>query len=75
MTATTIGTLALAAVAILGCIGSVLMLAYRVGRLTGGVEARMLTGEQDRTKLWEQFGAIMAKLDRHIEGHQHRDRN
>lgn len=59
--------LAIASVAILGCIGSVLLLAFRIGKLTGNVEARMSQGETDRVNIWTQLGALGAKLDRHIE--------
>jgi hypothetical protein len=49
--------------------GSVLLLAYRVGRLTGAMEARMNTSEADRVNIWKQLGALASKMDRHIEGH------
>ena len=70
MTGTDIGTLALAAVAVLGCISSVLLLAFRVGRLTGMTEARMAHSEADRTRIWQAIGALVSKVDRHIEGHR-----
>lgn len=60
-------SLALAAVAVIGCISSVLMLAFRVGRLTGELTARITVGETDRVNIWRSIGALTAKMDRHIE--------
>jgi hypothetical protein len=65
--ATELATLAIAGVAVLGCIGSVLLLAFRVGKLTGVTEARIQQGESDRARIWESIGALVAKVDRHIE--------
>jgi hypothetical protein len=62
-----IAVLITAGAAILGSIGSVLLLAYRVGRLTGSTEARITHGETDRSNLWRALGELMAKVDRHIE--------
>lgn len=67
MNGETIGTLSIAAVAVLGSIGSVLMLAYRVGKLSGEIGARMVGSETDRARLWQAIGALTDKLDRHIE--------
>lgn len=69
MTATDIGTLVLAATTMLGSIGAVLLLAFRVGRLTGVTEARINNGDSDRSRIWQAIGEVVAKLDRHIEGH------
>lgn len=69
MRAQEIATLAIAGVAVIGSVSSVLLLAYRVGRLTGATEARIAHGETDRVNIWRQLGAIAAKLDRHIESH------
>lgn len=70
MSPTEYATLALAAVAIVGCIGSVLLLAYRIGRLTGTTEARIRSGETDRANIWRAIGALTGKMDRHIERHR-----
>jgi hypothetical protein len=59
----------MAGMAIFGTMGSVLLLAFRVGRLTGTMEARMSTSESDRVNIWKQLGALASKVDRHIEGH------
>jgi hypothetical protein len=56
-----------AATAAITIILSVLLLAYRVGRLTGTMETRMSQSEADRTRIWERLGAIADKLDRHVE--------
>jgi hypothetical protein len=73
--ATTIGSLAVALTAVLGAVGSVLLLAYRVGKLTGSAEARLQAGVGDRRALWEAVGVLTGRFDRHIEQpHQRRKR-
>lgn len=67
MNASEITAIVLAAVAVITCIGSILLLAFRVGRLTGTIESRMSQGETERTRIWEAIGALVAKVDRHIE--------
>lgn len=62
-----IATLALAGVAIAGSIGSALLLAFRVGKLTSSVEARISEGEKDRRRIWKALGKLVGKVDRHIE--------
>lgn len=64
-----LATLAVAGVAVLGCIGSVLLLAFRVGKLTGELTARMTVGDNDRVRIWQSIGALTGKIDRHIERH------
>lgn len=56
-----------AAVAVAGSIGSVLLLAVRVGRLMGSTGARITASETDRGKLWAALGVLTHRLDRHIE--------
>lgn len=75
MKAQELATLAIAGVAVLGCVGSVLLLAFRVGKLTGELTARMTLGENDRVRIWQSLGALVEKFDRHIEGHGRHDRN
>lgn len=67
MSVTIVATLAIAAVAVLGCIGSVLLLAFRVGRLIGSTEQRLTNGESDRIRLWDELGKLLAWRDRHVE--------
>jgi hypothetical protein len=62
-----LATIAGAVVSVLVCVGSVLLLAYRIGRLTGTVETRMSFGETDRANIWTAIGALGGKVDRHIE--------
>lgn len=69
MSAEVIGTLILASVAVLGSIGSVLLLAFRVGALTGRMDARMSNGEADREQIWKAIGAITDRFNRHTETH------
>lgn len=67
MNATTAATLAIAVTAVLGSIGSVLLLALRVGKLIGATEQRLANGEGDRAKLWEAIRDLMSWRNRHME--------
>ena len=60
----------IAAMAVLGSIGSVLLLAVRVGRLSGSFEARINAGEDDRRALWSAIGVLTGRYDRHLERHE-----
>jgi hypothetical protein len=62
-----VASLAIAVVTVVSAIGAVLLLAFRVGRLTGALEQRLANGETDRSKLWEAIGALVAWRDRHVE--------
>lgn len=59
----------IAALSILGSIGSTLLLAYRVGKLTGDTEARVKAGEDDRANIWRALGILTGRYDKHIEHH------
>lgn len=61
------GAFIVAGASVLGSIGAVLLLAFRVGRLTGQYEARLQFGDADRVNIWKQIGALGSKVDRHIE--------
>jgi len=52
---------------VLGSIGATLLLAFRVGRLTGTVTARLDHADTDRVNIWKQLGNLAGKVDRHIE--------
>lgn len=67
MTPAVVAELITAGVAVIGSIGSVLLLAYNVGRLTGNSDARLKTGEDDRGQLWKSLGILTGRFDRHIE--------
>lgn len=69
MSAEVIGTLIMASVAVLGSIGSVLLLAFRVGALTGRMDARISNGEADREQIWKAVGAMTDRFNRHVETH------
>lgn len=62
-----IATLVLAGVAVVGLIGSVLTLAFRVGRLAGTMQGFMATTLSDNRHLWEEYGKLSERLSRHIE--------
>lgn len=62
-----IGTLILAGVAVFTSVASVLLLAFRVGKLTGSTEARMASMTDESGRQWQAIGRIDGKLDRHIE--------
>lgn len=59
----------LAGVAVLGAIGSVLILAFRVGSLVGTVTAFMAASERDRVDLRTSLQRQSDRLSLHIEHH------
>lgn len=67
MTAQVLSALILAAIAVLGAIGSVLMLSFRVGTLVGKVSAWQERSVADAARIWAEFAALDAKHDKHIE--------
>ena len=70
MNNTILGALIVAGVTVIGNIAAMLALVYRIGRLTGTVEARLNSGDVDRANIWQQIGTVIGKLDRHMErGH------
>lgn len=58
---------AIVAVPVLTMAGAVLVLAFRVGKLTGQTEARINAGDADRSRIWEAIGKLTARQDRHVE--------
>lgn len=69
MSAQTIIAVIMASIAILGAIGAVLQLAFRMGTLNGTVLAFMGRAATDRTEVLTELGKLDAKLDGHIEWH------
>ncbi len=67
MSAEAISSLILAAVAVLGSIGSVLLLAFRVGAISGKIDARMTSCEQDRSNMWKAIDVVTGRFNRHME--------
>lgn len=59
--------MAVGAVAVLGVIGSILALAFRVGRLVGTVENANKTSDGDRQRLWQELGRTNGRMERHLE--------
>jgi hypothetical protein len=62
-------SLVTAATAVAGSIGSVLLLAYNVGKLTGSTDARLKAGERDGASLHQSLGVLTGRFNRHIEDH------
>lgn len=58
-----------AGVAVLGAIGSVLILAFRVGNLVGSVTAFMSASERDRATIRTDLQRQTDRLSLHIEHH------
>ena len=69
MSTTEVTSVILAAVAILGTIGSVTALTFRVGRLIGTTETLITQGTADRTLLREQITQVGAQISRHEQWH------
>lgn len=58
---------AIVAVPVLTMAGAVLLLTFRVGKLTGQTEARITAGDEDRSRIWEAIGRLTGRQDRHVE--------
>lgn len=69
MNAQTIVAIIMAAIAIIGAIGAVVMLAFRTGTLNGNIMSFMTRAATDRTEVLTEIGKLDGKLDRHIEQH------
>jgi hypothetical protein len=54
---------------LLGMLGGVMSLAFRVGNLSGQVIGFMQTAQRDRTDVLTELGKIDGRLERHIEQH------
>jgi hypothetical protein len=67
--AETLGTVIVAAVAVLGMLGSLVALTYRMGTLSGRIMSFMETAQRDRTEVLTEMGKIGNQLERHIETH------
>lgn len=67
MNAGVITSLIIAGVAVAGAIGSILLLAVRVGTLIGRVDGHIRISDDDRAKLWRELGRSNGRLDRHTE--------
>lgn len=67
MNTTVVAALAVAATAVLGCIGAILALAFRIGRLVGTVQNNDTNSQADRQRIWQEIGATNARIERHLE--------
>lgn len=69
MNADTISALIIAGIAVAGAIGSVLLLAFRVGRIVGTTESFMATSERRYSDLRADLTRQTDRLSLHIEHH------
>ena len=69
MTADTVALTVTAGVAVLGIIGSIIVLAFRFGVLNGTVLSFMATTETYRASTNNEIGELRERLNRHIDGH------
>ena len=69
-----VSSLILAAVAVLGSIGSVLLLAFRVGTMSGKIDARLEISQDDRTNIWKALDVLSGRFNKHVEYHAKRRR-
>lgn len=58
-----------AGVMVLGMLGSLVALVFRMGALSGQMVSFMTVAARDRTEVLTQLGKLEAQLDRHLEGH------
>jgi hypothetical protein len=67
--AQTITAIIVSGVMVLGMLGSLMALTYRMGNLSGRILSFMETAQRDRTEVLTQLGKLEAQQDRHIEQH------
>lgn len=67
-----VGALIAAAVMLLGLLGGVLSLTYRIGHMSGKIDSFMANYERDRADLLKDIGRIEERHERHVEGHDMR---
>ena len=66
-TAGVIAAVAVGAVAVLGSIGSILLLAFRTGRLVGAVERESKSSADNTARIFGELGRLAQSAERHIE--------
>lgn len=69
MNAATWAAVVSAGVLMLGLIGGVLGLTFRIGVLSGKVDSFMQTSERDRSEILKDIGRIEERHERHLEQH------
>lgn len=69
MSTQTIISLIVAGLAILGAIGSVLLLAFRVGTVSGTITSFMAASERDREGLRADLTRLTDRFSMHVEHH------
>lgn len=69
MTAQTYAAWAAVGVMLLGTLGGLLALTFRIGALTGQLTSFMQTSERDRSEVLKDIGKMEERYERHIEFH------
>lgn len=69
MNAQNIAAWATVGVMLLGTLGGLLALTFKIGALTGQLTSFMQTSERDRTEITKDIGRIEERHERHIEIH------
>jgi hypothetical protein len=65
----TVAAIIVAGVMVLGMLGGVLSLTYRMGTLSGQIVSFMTTAQRDRSEVLLQLGKLEQQLDKHIDSH------
>lgn len=69
MSAQTVAAWATVGVMLLGTLGGLLALTFRIGALTGQLTSYMQTTERDRAEILKDIGKLEERQERHIEIH------
>ena len=65
-----IGVLIGAGCAILGLLGGILALTFRIGHMSGKIDSFMATYERDRSDMLKDIGRIEERHERHLDTHE-----
>lgn len=69
MNAATLSAIIMASVMVLGMLGTLVTLVFKIGTLNGRLITFMEVVQRDNNLIAGKFGSLDSKLDRHIEWH------
>ena len=69
-----IAAIATAGIMLLGMLGGVLSLTFRMGNLSGQIISFMATTSRDRAEILTELGKLDGRLERHVAQHDRANR-
>lgn len=70
MNAATVAAIITAGVMMLGMLGGLLGLTFRMGHVSGQIVSFMQVAQRDRAEVLTELGKLDERLERHIEHHE-----